>query len=197
LPDYNRRTHHYLLGVAGTVLTRDGNVVFVNRGASVSVNRGINVTASGAVKFKKDFLAQHGIQHHLGQQMHEETKEEIGLHSGDLLLGAMQERIALELGVNETDYDLITLGMARELPRGGSPETMFLIRFKGSTQDLVERIAKNPHEDRAEIDSLVYAYPAEQIKHLLRQPDAERVVQHKGLLNLMMMERYLQQHPIG
>ena len=193
LPDFNQRVHHYLLGVAGTVLTRDGDVVFVNRGAGVSVNRGINVTASGGVKFKKEYLARHGLQRHLGRQMHEEAREEIGLKSGDLLLGAMQERIALELGVGESEYDLVPVGMARELPRGGSPEVMFMIQFRGDTQDLVNRIAGNTHEDRSEIDSLVYAYPMEEVRKLLKQSDAERVVQHKGLLNLMMMDRYLSQ----
>jgi hypothetical protein len=191
LPEYNQRVHHYLLGVAGTVLTRDGDVVFVNRGAGVSINRGINVTASGAVKYKKDYLARYGLQRHLGRQMHEEAQEEIGLRSGELLLGAMQERIKLELGVEETDYELVPVGMARELPRGGSPEAMFLIRYKGSTTDLLSQIAGNPHEDRSEIDSLVYAYPMENVARLLRQKDAERVVQHKGLLNLMMIDRYL------
>lgn len=193
LPDYNAQVHHYLLGVAGTVLTRDGNVVFVNRGAGVSVNRGINVTASGAVKFRREFIERHGLQHHLGRQMHEEAQEEIGLTSGDLLLGAIQERVRLELGVEQSEYDLVPVGFARELPRGGSPEAMFLIQFHGDTTDLVGRIAHNPHDDRAEIDSLVYAYPMEQVQRLLRQRDAERVVQHKGLLNLMMIDQYLRQ----
>lgn len=194
LPDYNRRVHHYLLGVAGTVLTRNGDLVFVNRGASVSVNRGINVTASGGVKYKKDFLAREGLQRHLGRQMHEETKEEIGLQSGDLLLGSMHERMQLELGVDVSDYDLIPVGMARELPRGGSPETMFLIKFKGDTDDLIQRIATNTHEDRHEIDSLVHALPMETAGQLLKQADAERVIQHKGLLNLMMIDAYLRNH---
>ena len=191
LPDYNQRAHNYLLGVAGTVLTRDGNVAFVNRGAGVSVNRGINVTASGGVKFKKEYLEKYGLQQHLGRQMGDETREEIGLQSGELLLGAMQERIRLELGLGEPDYDLITVGAARELPRGGSPEFMFLIKYKGDTSDLVGSIAGNTHEDRSEIDSLVYTYPMEEVGRLIRQPDAEAVVQHKGILNLMMIERYL------
>jgi hypothetical protein len=192
LPEFGEQIHHYLLGVAGTVMTKDGHFVFVERGKGVSINRGVNVTSSGAVKFNKDFMEKHGLPIHLGNEMHHETTEELGLKSGSLLLGSMQERIKLELGMDFNEYDLTAVGMARELPRGGSPEAMFLIEYGGSVNDLLAKIASNPHKDKAEIDSFVYAAPVDSVQKLLKQKDADRVIQHKGLLNLMMINNYME-----
>ncbi len=191
LPNFGEQVHHYLLGVAGTVITNDGHFVFVERGKGVSINRGVNVTSSGAVKYNQEFMEEHGIARHLGSQMHKETTEELGLKSGDLLIGSMQERIKLELGMDFSEYDLTPVGMARELPRGGSPEAMFMINYGGSVADLLGKIASNPHKDRAEIDSFVYAAPVDSVQELLKQHDADRVIHHKGLLNLMMIDNYM------
>jgi hypothetical protein len=191
LPDYNGQTHAYALGVAGTVLTNDGDVVFVRRGSGVSVNRGINVTASGGVKFNADALSQYGLPTYLGRQMADETQEELGLNGGTLLLGAMREKIKLELGIEDpSEYDLTPVGWAREWPRGGSPEVMFQIDYKGSTDQLVDQICNNTHADKREIDQQVLALPLTEATSLIGTEGADSVIQHKGILNILLINEH-------
>ncbi|MEN9328579.1 MAG: hypothetical protein RI947_1387 [Candidatus Parcubacteria bacterium] len=194
LAPFNEQVYSHTLGVAGTVVTKDGEYVFVNRGAGVSINRGINVTASGAVKFDEAALRRYGIQAHLGHEMGMEAHEEIGIGSGHMLMGAMQDKMRLELGVDSDRYDLIPVGFARELPRGGSPEAMFLIRYHGTTNDLVSAIAANHNEDRREIDEWIYTYPVTDTPRLLATQGADSVIQHKGLLNLVLINEYMMKH---
>lgn len=194
LAPFNEQVYSHTMGVAGTVMTQDNEYVFVKRGAGVSINRGINVTASGAVKFDEAALRRYGIQSHLGHQMGIEAHEEIGIGSGTMLVGALQDKVQLELGVVPDRYDLIPVGYARELPRGGSPEAMFLIRYKGTTRDLINAIQANKHEERNEIDEWIYTHPVAETSKLLSTRGADRVIQHKGLLNLILINEYLMKH---
>jgi len=192
LPHFNEQVYNSILGVAGTVLTKDGDYVFVRRGKNVSVNLGMNVTASGGVSFDREAFSRYGLPYQLGAEMHREAKEEIGVRSGVLLLGAIKERMRLELGIdNEEDYDLIPVGFARELPRGGSPEAMFLIRYKGSTKDLIATAMNNHNKEKREIDEFIYTMPAAEATDLIKTPGASSVLQHKGVLNLMLIDEYL------
>lgn len=194
LPSFNDQVYSSILGVAGTVLTRDGDYVFVRRGKNVSVNLGINVTTSGAAAFDQDALARYGLPIHLGNELHREAEEEVGLKSGVLLSGAMQRRIKLELGVENNDYELVQVGFARELLRGGSPEAMFLIRYKGSTEDLVNMVANKKNTLTGEVDEFMYAMPAARAAELIKRQGASSIIQHKGVLNLIMMDQYLKNH---
>jgi hypothetical protein len=180
------------IGVAGTVLTVDNQVIFVQRGSSTSVNAGLSAcTASGGAEFDKEFLSKHGFQHFIGQEMNRETQEELGFKAGSLLLGAMQERIKLELGIEEDDYDIVPVGFIRELTRGASPESMFLIRYKGTEKDAIKSIVNNKHEGKKEIDQMVYTQPIEEVAKAVKLPGIDQIYQHKGLVNLILGLEYL------
>lgn len=176
------------IGNAGMVLTNDGYYVFVLRGKNVSVNKGINCTSSGAVKW--DPLARENIQLHLGKEMGEEINEELGLSGGHILMGAMQQQVWLELGIEPGEYRLIPVGFIRELPRGGKPEIMFLIRYDGELLDLVRRILENAHLESAEVEG-IYAQKREDTDAMLRDPATRNTIQHKGRVNLLLCEEYL------
>lgn len=192
LPELNEQIHNNSIGVAGIVLTqKDKKFVFVQRGKNVSVNLGINCTASGAAKFNPELLSQYGLPHFLGGEMQRETKAELGLAGGSLLLGAMREKIQLELGLQEDDYNLIPVGFVRELPRGGKPECLFLIDFNGAAKDIVAKIIANPNAEKKEIGGLVYSQTLLETQALLKQKTADTVIQHKGLVNLMLILEYL------
>lgn len=192
MPPFEDHVYNNSIGVAGMVLTeKDEQFIYVQRGNSVSVNLGINCTASGAAEFDKETLSRYGLQHFLGQEMGRETKEELGFKTGILLLGAMKERIQLELGIKEGDYELVPVGFIRELPRGGKPECMFLIRYKGSAEDVARSVIENLHAGKKEIDQLVYSQPAGQVRRLLKNPSAGRLIQHKGLANLILIVEYM------
>lgn len=195
LPEFGEHACNNSIGVAGMVLTRTNEFIFVKRGSQVSVNQGVNCTASGAAEFDEAFLSRHGMQHFLGSEMSNETNQELGLKPGTLLLGSMKKRIELELGVNEGEYDLVPVGFIRELPRGGKPECMFLIRYKGSTEDLVRKVIANPHADKKEIEGSVFSIPSGQTDMLLKTKGAASFIQHKGIANLMLCNEYLENHP--
>lgn len=192
LTSFGDHVYNPTVGVAGTVLTSDNELVFVRRGGSVGVNRGINVTASGGVGFDADAMSRYGLGEFLGNEMSREAHEELGLKAGTLIMGAMREKIRLELGLeDDSRYDLVPVGFARELPRGGSPEMMFLIRYKGSTEDMVRTIMWNDHEEKSEIDQLVYAMPLLNAQEIVTHPDGTGIVHHKACLNLLLINEYL------
>lgn len=174
------------------VLTeKDQQFIFVKRGKTVSVNLGINCTVSGAAEFNEAILSQYGLQYFLGKEISREAKEELGFKAGTLLIGEMKKRIRLELGLSENDYDLTPVGFIRELSRGGKPECMFLIQYKGSAEDVVRSIIENPHSEKKEIESLVYAQPLNKTTSLSKTRNVDSLIQHKALVNLMLINEYL------
>lgn len=194
---FNDEIYNFVIGVAGLVLTRDNEFVFALRGKNVSINRGINVTASGAASFDPEALEQHGFPAFIGREMHREAYEEVGLNAGYLIVGAMKERIKLEIGINDSEYDLIPVGFMRELPRGGSPEAMFLIKYHGSTLDLVRTITNNPHPGKKEIERYVYAQPLEEAERLIKTKGGDGIIQHKCVLNMILILEYLKRTKLG
>ncbi len=191
LPEFDEHIYNNSIGVAGMVLTRDNEFVFVNRQNNVSVNQGINCTASGAAEFDKDTLSQYGIQTFLGKEMSREANEELGIKAGTLIIGSMKQRIKLELGLNDNEYELIPVGFIRELPRGGKPECMFLIKYMKTTECLVKNIIENPHADKKEIDGSVFSISINQMNSLLKTRGVTSLIQHKGIANLMLCNKYL------
>lgn len=134
LPSFNQQAYSAVLGVGGTVLTSDNQVLFINRGASVSVNKGVSMTASGGVDYDKDLMSKYGIAQALQHNMARETGEELNLHSGTLMNGAMEREIQEKIGLDPSQYDLRTLGIVRELARGDSPEAMYGMDFNEMRQ---------------------------------------------------------------
>ena len=191
LPEFGEQVHNNSIGVAGMVLTPDQEFIFVRRGGNVSINQGINCTASGAVEFDEATLSRHGLPVALGESMDQETRSELGFNAGALLLGSMQERIELELGLSPADYEIIPVGFIRELPRGGKPECMFLIRTKDSTTEVVRKIIHNPNAEKKEIEGSVYAVSAQDTESLLRTRAKNQPIQHKGAVNLILALEYL------
>ncbi|MDP2946509.1 MAG: hypothetical protein Q8N88_00185 [Nanoarchaeota archaeon] len=191
LPEFGEHVYNNSIGVNGMVLTRDGEYVFVKRGSNVSINQGINCTASGAAEFDEEMLSRFGMQHFLGKEMSRETDQELGLKVGALIIGSMKQRIELELSLGDGEYDLFPVGFIRELPRGGKPESMFLIKYKGNTEDLVKSVKENPHSEKKEIEGSVFSIPSEQVSTLLNKKGALSFVQHKGIVNLMLCNEYL------
>jgi hypothetical protein len=191
IPEFGEQVYNNNVGVAGMVLTRDNEFVFVKRGSNVSINQGVNCTASGAAEFDEATLSQYGIQHFLGNEMSRETNEELGLKAGTLIVGSMKKRIQLELGLDDSEYDLIPVGFIRELPRGGKPECMFLIQYKGATQDLVKSVIENPHSEKKEIEGSVFSLAQSETDKLLSTKGAGSFIQHKGIVNLMLCNEYL------
>lgn len=192
LPEFGEHTYNNSIGLAGMVLTeKDQQFIFVKRGKTVSVNLGINCTVSGAAEFNEAILSQYGLQYFLGKETSREAKEELGFKAGALLIGEMKKRIRLELGLSENDYDLTPVGFIRELSRGGKPECMFLIQYKGSAEDVVRSIIENPHSEKKEIESLVYAQPLNKTTSLSKTRNADSLIQHKALVNLMLINEYL------
>jgi hypothetical protein len=195
LPEFQENIRNNNLGSAGIVLTNDGQLVFVLRGKQVTVNRGINCTASGATEFDYERLKSRRLQKYLADQLDRETTAELGMKGGDLLMGSMQQKIELELGFDETDYTLIPVGLLRELPRGGKCECMWLIRYDGTAEDVLKCITQNQNQERGEIDGLVYTLPLEDGRRLIRNPEGTNVIQHKGVVNLICIDQFLQNHP--
>lgn len=191
LPSFNEHTRGDAIGVAGIVLTQDGHFIFVNRGKNVAINHGINCTASGSVDFDENLLSTSGIQGLTGNNMIRETEEELGFKAGNLFIDGMSWYLQHELGFNQDDFDAIPVGFLRELRQGASPESMFLIRHKGTVSDVISAIKNNKHEEGKEIDRLVYALPQEDAGKLILTPGATSIIQNKGLVNLMLIMEYL------
>jgi len=191
LPSFNEHTRGDVIGVAGIVLTEDDYFIFVNRGKNVAVNHGINCTASGSVDFDENLLSNGGIQGLTGNNMIRETEEEIGFKAGNLFINGMNWYLQHELGFDQDDFDAIPVGFLRELRQGASPESMFLIRYKGIVSDVINAIKNNKHEEGKEIDRLVYAFPQAEAEKLILTPDATSIIQNKGLVNLMLIREYL------
>ncbi|MBI2024541.1 MAG: hypothetical protein HYT03_00400 [Candidatus Harrisonbacteria bacterium] len=178
------------LGNAGMVLTDDGYYVFVLRGTTVSVNLGVNCTASGAVRWNQSEIQKRGLQFYSTQEAASEANDELGEAASYLIWTSLRQRIFLELGVGPDKYDFTAVGLIRELPRGGKPELMFLINFRGSLAQLVDKIANNTNKERAEVLG-VYAQEMRQTDEMLRDPKARNFIQHKGRANLVLANRYL------
>lgn len=171
---FNDGVFSYAIGVAGLVLTTDREFIFVLRGKNVSINRGINVTASGGIVFNTAselLLRKHGFPCYVSDGMHTEISEELGL--------------------DRHDYALVPIGFCRELPRGGSPEMMFLIDYRGSTQSFMETVSRNQHPGRQEIERYLYAQSIEEAERLVRTPGGDQIVQHKGVLSIILALEYL------
>lgn len=188
LPEFGEPIYNNNIGVGGTILTRDGKFVYVDR-RKVSTNLGINMTASGGAEFDREKLSKVGVPGYVSSELDRETREELGLKGGALLTGSMQKRIKLELGLDETDYNLVPVGFIRELPRGGKPEAVFLIDFKGDASDLVRAVQNNQHPERIEVGT-VYAQERDAAFELLETEGNEKVLQHKAAANLLLIEEY-------
>ena len=191
LPEFNESVYNNNIGVVAMVLTTDQQVVYATRGANVSIFQGIDSTASGAAEFDEKSLAQHGLQHFLGNEMQREIEEEIGLKSGSLLLGAMQKRLKLELGMEADEYELVPVAFVRELIRGGKPECMFLAKYKGSVQDVVNRIKENKNADKKEIEGFVYSQSVNEAVRMSEKEGADGIIQHRAAAHLSRIGAYL------
>lgn len=195
LPPFEAHIHNNNIGVSSLLMTADGYFIYVNRGKGVSVHQGIGATASGAVEFDRETLAQKGLPYALAHQMGKEIREENGLGSGTLLLGAMQKRIRLELGVDTDEYDLVPICFVRELLRGGKPELWFMVRYKGTVNDIVKKIINNPYSGKAEIENLVYAQPVNDAMKMIKHREADGFLSHVLLAELYLTVEYLQNNP--
>lgn len=195
LPEINARTHNHSIGVATTVLTQDGYIAFVQRGKNVSVNKGVNCTASGAAKWDQGLLSEVGLPRYLGQELHREVDGELGLSAGEILLGAINDRIERELGLEPGSYCSSQVGLIAELPREGKPEAMFLTVFNGDSQELVRKIDANPNAEKGEIEEEVWLIRAEECFGLNRVDAPNHPVQHKGRVNLVMIEQAIKNSP--
>ena len=72
---------------------------------------------------------------------------------------------------------------------------MFLVRFKGSVEDIVRRIIENKHADKKEIEGLVYAQPFEETRELIKKDGADKILQHRAVAHLTLIEEYLKKNP--
>lgn len=189
IPPLDACVYNNNIGNGVIVLTEDNFFVFILRGKNVSINKGINCTASGATQWNASTLEK-GIQFHLAQEMVRETNEELGFTGGAVLLGAMQKRMWLELGLSPGSYDLIPVGFIRELPRGGKPELLFLADFKGALRDVLGDIFSNTNREKQEIEG-VYAQHMHETDAMLRDSRARNIIQHKGRTNLLLAHHYL------
>lgn len=191
LPEFNEHVSNNNIGVVAMVLTSDQQFVYATRGANVSVFQGIDSTASGAAEFDEKTLSQYGLQHFLGNEMQREIREEVGFKSGSLLLGAMQKRLQLELGMETDEYELVPVAFVRELIRGGKPECMFLAKYKGSVQDVVRSIRENKNADKKEIEGFVYAQSVDEAVRMSEKEGADGIIQHRAAAHLSRVGAYL------
>lgn len=189
VPPLNTQAYNNSIGNAAMALTRDRYFVFVLRGKTVSVNKGVNCTASGAMRWDINALAR-SIQLHLGQEMARETNDELGL-AGGTLIAAARERIWLELGIAHDEYELVPVGFIRELPRGGKPEIMFLLHFSGTLRELVEKVNANANPEKQEVLG-IFAQHMNETDAMLRDEQSRHFIQHKGRVNLLLANQYLQ-----
>lgn len=200
LPVFEQEIYTSALGVAGIVLTADDDLVFVKRGNGTGVNHGINVTASGGAVLdehgRNDLKSHCNLQTYVARQMQQEAQTEIGLSYGDVVSDALQDRLLLELGIEEVEYNMVPLAMVRELPRGGSPEFLSLIVFHGTTKELISRIRDNPYPDKKEIDGFVYTMPLSDARRLVHLAAAQKVLHHKALVTLIFIDRFFINHPV-
>jgi hypothetical protein len=186
LPPLGECTHNNSLGTACMVLTRDEQVMFVQRGGNVSVNKGVNCTASGAATFDRATLEAHGFGAFLGNEMDREVRGELGLSVGSIAAGSMRWRIARELGLCKEDYEIVPVGLIREIPRGGKPEVMFLVRTSLTADEVAARIQANTNAEKQELEKSLLALALPDIVEMFRDRTIHRFVQHKGVANLAL-----------
>lgn len=170
LPSFGDHAYGHLLGVAGIVYTHDGYFVFVRRSSkTASVNLGINVTASGGVDFEAKEMNRLGFPLYLTTELVREAQEELGVEGKDMVLHPV--------------------GFVRELPRGGSPEFLFLIEYNGNLEQLVSALHNN-HNPHVDVDRLVFAFSRKTISSLIRDKEAGAILHHKALITLIQIDRY-------
>lgn len=190
LPPFASQTYNNNIGVSCIILTADGYFIYTKRGKGVSVHQGIGSSASGAAEFNKEALSK-GLAYGITYEMCRELKEEVALPSGAFLLGSMQKRIRMELGVGPEEYEIIPVSFVRELLRGGKPECWFLVKYHGTVEELVTKITNNRNPDKAEIDELVYAQPAYEAAAMIWHKEADGFLTHVLLAELHLTVEYL------
>jgi|SRR3989344_4326778 len=194
LPDFCRRVYNNNIGVSCIIMTADNYFIYTKRGKGVSVHQGIGTSASGAAEFNKEALTK-GLACGITYEMCRELKEEVALPSGVLLLGSMQERVKIELGVGPEEYEIIPVSFIRELLRGGKPECWFLVKYHGTVEDLVMKITDNRNAGKAEIDELIYAQPIQGAAEMIQHKEADGFLTHVLLAELHLTVEYLQNYP--
>lgn len=190
LPTFGSRVYNNNIGVSCIILTSDERFIYAKRGKGVSVHQGIGASASGAAGFNKEALSK-GLPYGITYEMCREFKEEVGVASGTLLLGSMQERIKINLGVESDEYEIIPIAFVCELLRGGKPECWFLVKYCGTVEDLVAKIRNNRDPGKAEIDELIYAQPAGDAALMIQHREADGFLSHVLLAELYLTTKYL------
>lgn len=170
LPNFGAPVASYVMGMAAVIVTSDGYAVFGRRAKHrVSVNTGLNLATSGGFRYDRDRLQELGFRRFVENEILREAKEEVAL-SG-------------------SDCEVTVLALVRELSRAGSPEILALIEFFGTLRELVLRMESNHHPEQ-DVDA-VFALPLDRARALVREPDAEKVLQPKALATLIMLDRHL------
>ncbi len=196
LPPFDSGFYSNTIGVATILTTSDNDFVFVERNpVFVGVNPGVNCPASGGVEWDENVLRAEGLVGATTQTMRRESSAELGLKIGKLITHGMAHHVSETLGLSEDDGSLSFVGGARELPRGGSPEFLFLTQSSLSTRDVIGKIQGNTHPEKLE-GSRIFVQPIAETYRMLSKPGSERYIQPKAVLNLLMVKEFFKEHGI-
>ncbi len=176
LPTFNDGIYHHVIGIAGVILTEDGWVVVTRRGSSVSVNHGINCPISGGVDWDNTYMPSSVVEL-VARQTALEAHEEAGIR-------AFHPSLTPTCGSNG---HITILGLVRELARGGSPEFMCCIQYRGSLAELISTMASNGHCGKAETDRFIYALPLVEARRIPREAPSFHI-HPKARLNLVLLD---------
>jgi hypothetical protein len=170
LPEFGDQAVSYVLGTASLIRTSDGYVVFGRRAKrKVSMAVGISVPTAGGCKYNRHDLVSLGLPGFIKSEILREAEE--------------------ECGITGIDCSVTVLAMVRELTRAGSPEILAVIEFFGTLSELVARMRKNTNPEQ-DVDA-IFALPLADAQNLVLEPDADKALQSKGLVAMLMLDRYL------
>ena len=170
VPPFGAGHNQYSLGVCSQFFCEgDGKFLATRRGRGVHINAGLVCAASGAVPWSCVDLDDPDLFHAVDAGMALCNWKEIG----------------------KGDFRIVRTGFARDLTRQGSPEFFYTVYFSGTSEEAVQIIAANDDSEAEQIDGYVYAFTPEIARRLLASPDGTRVVQRKGMVNLLFSLQHL------
>lgn len=176
LPPFWQGAVQYNLGVGGSIYTSDGYVVITRRHRGVHINVGRIYGAGGGVVWNPSW----DEQPHLAEKQ--------GLIG--ILEQSMAKEMREEIGLTPEDTNIVPVAFVRELHRSGSPEALYCLATKLKAEEVVVRIASNPHPDCAEVDGYVYAINPEDIPRMLRNQNGTNIIPPKGMIILHAIAKH-------
>jgi hypothetical protein len=172
-PDYSLQVCDHIMGCAAVVLTRDDQFIFgLRTPEQTAVNFGINVPISGGFDYSdEEDLCRTGLPYFMVRELLREGREEVGLMGNDCV-------------VNPTAF-------IADLTRAGTPDTLFLIRYRGTAGEFMKGVVGHTRPNSRDADVFL-SIPRSLARTLITDVGASKLVHHKLLVTLIMAFRHLE-----